>query len=542
MTNEEIFSWFDPKTKKYKGERFVFLELGDSRITLSEICNEKEEFIVTAILSCPYVNSEEDTLASGVRTEEISLDSSISSSTESAIKQLVDLYGKTTKNRKAKIRLIVPNNLFLYKVSSFPKMPRAELNLVSKNELKVLEETKFKGIPVLSQSLVLGESKGREEAMNNVLLAVVPKSKMMSYTKLLQGMGISTTDISTPQLLYVYFFNDPEAWTTSIGCVELTDQTLRMNFFQHGVLNLIRSLKVAKFEDDERFLQTVTAQIRQSLLYFNQNSPDAPAERIVFSNRSTLYQNIDMARELGGRLGIPVEDFQWQQFATSPSELDKKLKNEQVEVISRLYMWIASENKSLMRFIPRESDPDKPTFKIAAAVLLFLVIWVAVLGVFYLKFDQEVKNKQDALTSPDNPAILRYMDKKEKMTNEYNDAVKKEALYKTHSSVLENLVYDQVAWLQFLYATATSKSNDMFFKEFNLTTKQSEGNQSQDGQPEAPVMCLQLQGDIELRYDDALQRFDNFKENLQKGGLSVVPKTDKILSNSSFAIDLVISD
>lgn len=504
---KEVFCWYREEAKKQKGKTETFVEIEKGRITISELILDKKKPMVCAVFSSPY---REEIVESSHMSEAFVVKKGkmvgSADSMQGILASLLQFMSQELKKDYKHVYLLPPSGTFFYKIINFPQMPEADLKSALKNEIQLFEEGKLKEEASILRSWHLGQVERKEGLHENYLLVGVPKAGILNYIEILNDTKAALAGFTTPQLLYFYNFNQHAIEDKhSFIFVELTDYSLRISFFQNGILTFIRYSPIGKWTEKDKFIRSVSKEVQHSILYLNQQYPDASLDKFVLFNRTSVS---NVAEEISKELEFKIDNFDAAALADYAGELWEKMEEYHISLASPLYSASLSLKNEAIALPLRDFDTriqNKIRFQAAA---LFLVCWtlVLLLGIWQIRklvTDQETILKQTEDTSQ-KELLLEEQQRK---------AARQQTIYSNRYVHVKNFLKLKSRWMQLFYGLIKAKTNDIAFTKMTL-----QPYVAQQGEDDSLQLLGHSQVEMELKifqnYQDALKSFENLKAKL----------------------------
>lgn len=541
---KEIFCWYQEEAKKYKGKTETFVEIEKNRIILSEILLEKKKPQICAVFSASY---KEELMESSHMSEAFVVKKGkmigSSESLQGTLNCLLEFMAQELKKVYRQVYLITPSGTFLYKILNFPDMPDADMKAALKAEIQGFEESKLKEEPSVLKSWCLGKVERKEGMNTNFLLLGIPRESIFSYIEILGESKISMSGFSTPQMLYFYYLNhQTQEKKQSFIFVELTDYSLRISFFQNGVLAFIRYISLPKWTEENRFVRNVSSQIHHSILYLNQQYPDANLDKFILFNRTSVGK---ITESIASELEFNIENFDLTPFVAYPDDLSSRLEEYHISPVAPLYAYnLLAKNEAIPLPIQEFDIRIQAKARIKAAII-FLVLWALVLGFSYYQIQDVVNSQKKILDATED------IKQKQKAVKQELDTINTEkALYLARYNALKKILHAKSRWLPLFYNAIEAKMSSMLFTRLTISpfvTKEEQQNAQIDSILLKPAR-IEIECKVRQPYAASLKLFEDFKKKFQDlydivaekadSAAKIDPQTKKEEMNFSLTIKL----
>lgn len=505
----QVFCWHGEDAIKYRNRTETYLEIEKGRITLSELAREKNKTIVCSVFSSPY---KEEEIESSHMSEAFVIKRGkmvgSADSMEGTLVHLVEVMSQELKKSIQKVYLLPPSGSFFYKIINLPGgMASADLKSAIEMQKNEFIESKLKDEPAVIKSWELGLVEQKDAKLQHVLLVGVPNTSILNFLDVLRSAKLSLTGFTTPQLLYFYLVNTTDQGKSQIFA-EINDYSLRVYFFRSGVLTFIRYISLSKWKDNSQFVRNVSKQIQQSILYLNQQYPDAVLDKFTVFNRTSIPSvETDVAHELESN----IESFDVGQFSIIPPELSEKLSEYHVSLSSPLYAYSINTKTEKITFPLSEFDVRLQNIMRMKAAAVFFVLWTLILGFCYWQFNQIVQKQNDDLKHDTITAKL--LDTSEK----YSRAKTEKDNYSTQQQNIQKHLQTQQRYLAMYYGLLDSRTqlaskdkDKLLFTQILFRPPTS----TDFGTVDIDALDLNLTFKVLERYDAAGAIFSDFKKLL----------------------------
>jgi len=445
----QVFCWHGEEAAKYRGKTEAYVEIEKGRITISELAKEKNKTIVCSVFSSPY---KEEEVESSHMSEAFVIKRGkmvgSADSMEGTLVHLVEVMSQELKRSVQKIYLLPPSGSFFYKIITLPGgMAPSDLNSAIEMQKNEFVESKLKDEPAVLKSWDLGLVEQKDSKLQHVLLVGVPNASILNFIEVLRSAKLSLTGFLTPQLLYFYLINTADQGKSQIFA-EINDYSLRVYFFRSGVLTFIRYIGLPKWKEASQFIRNVGQQIQRSILYLNQQYPDAILDKFTMFNRTSI-PNVEA--EVAHELESNIESFDVGQFSTFPADLSEKLAEHHVSITSPLYAHATINKIEKITFPLSEFDVRLQNIMRFKAAMVFFILWSLVLGFGFWQFDKVVKSQQENLTGDALSIEL------EKISKQYTAALNEKNEYEGQQKTLKNLIQLRQQMLCMYYGLLDSR-------------------------------------------------------------------------------------
>ena len=509
---KDVFCWYRSEAIKHKGRTQTFVEIEKGRIIISELLLEKKKTLVCAVYSAPY---REEIVESSRMSEAFVVNKGkmvgSADSMQGTLNHLLSLMSQDLGKSYKQVYLMLPSGTFFYKMENYPQMPDSDLKSAIKNSKTLFSETKLKKEPGVIKHWHLGTIERRDSLAENFLFVGIPKANIMNYLEMLGDAKASIAGFTTPQLLYFYYLNEQQQKNpSSFIFVELTNNNLRIYFFQTGILTFIRYIGLGKWKDESHFIRNVSSQIHHSILYLNQQYPDASLDQFVLLNKSAV---LNVTEQISAELEFSIQQFDFNELAVYSPDLQEKMDEYHICITSPLYVFSISQKNESIHLPLQEFDSriqSKIRFKAAG---IFLIFWLVVLGFGNFQLKNIVdKQKKVLLASADTTEKARQIQEEQgKIEEEKNKNVARYV-------ALQKFLKAKSHWLTLWQGILAAKSSDMSFSQFMLAAQPQKDEQAEDDNPINKVLAPK-QLEVELRifqtYSNALISFENYKNRLK---------------------------
>ncbi len=492
--DKEVLCWQDTEiAEKYGGKSEIFLEIADSRIVLTELVEVDQQLQLCSLYSAPFdepqeelniedegENSEEEAedtsspldfegtaIPTVGQTEEIVVSKGkivgTPHSLAGTLNYLLDIFNKERNKKVKQVYLLLPSGVLVNQIIELPNLSRKELKSVIETEEYVFQEKRFKGKPSIAKSLRLGEVQKGDDRAPQYLLTGMAKQSFLKYLTILKGLDFVCADISSPQLLHVYYFND-QGKNESFIFAEISDSSLRIFFFYNDVLVFIRPLNITMVENQTLFIRMIASQIEQSMLYFSQQYGDISFDRFILHDITTME---DTTEKLAADLEFPIETFNSENFTPFSDQLRDELKQRHIVLNSPLYHTVVfKERKNTIRMIPREFDDQLQKRIRYTCIGAFLSSWLIIISLFYYLLSSTVASRAQSLNEAPKRNLLA---DEESIMKSHIQMKKDEPIYqKRYKEVLKILDHKYV-WVETFNGLLESKPKNVFFTDMSYT-------------------------------------------------------------------------
>ena len=542
---QKIFSWYREEAKKLKTKTQTFVEIEKGKITISELLLDKAVPLVCAVFSATY---REEIIESSRMSEAFIVKKGkmvgSADSMQGILNHLIGVMSKTLNKTYKNIHLLLPSGTLFYKMVNYPEMPESDLKAAIKNDMLHFNETKLKKEPAILRKWHIGTVDRRESRIDNYLFVGVPKAAILNYIELLSDTKISLSGFTTPQLLYFYYLNDQfQKQKTSFIFVELTDYSVRIFFFQNGQLTFIRFIGVTKWKDKDKFIRKVSSQIHHSILYLNQQYPDANLDKFVILNRTSIS---DVVGEISQELEFTIEKFDFSKVADYSDELLEKLEEHYININSPLYASTLMCKNEAVPFPIRDFDVkiQKKIRNISAVI--FFIFWILALGVGFFQLKGIVDKQKTVLDNAEDMT-----QKENNLLETFEKIEKKKSTYSLRHEALKKLIQAKSNWLYYLHGLLKIRPSSVLIEGISLNQAEAGssegGTEGGRGENQEKKIIRPLKMNLNIRIIDtfskSLKIFENFKEQLQKYYkiIKSEPKESSEGSGKGFQFELVLS-
>ncbi|NUM34926.1 MAG: hypothetical protein HUU50_10305 [Candidatus Brocadiae bacterium] len=504
---KEIFCWYHEDAKKNKGKTETFVEIEKNRIVLSEILLDKKKPQICAVFSASY---KEEIMESSHMSEAFVVKKGkmigSSESLQGTLNCLFEFVALELKKTCKQVYLLVPSGNFLYKILNFPDMPDADMKAALRAEIQGFEESKLKDDPSVLKTWCLGKVERKEGWNSNFLLLGIPRETIFSYIEILGESKAAMTGFSTPQMTYFYYLNQQnQEKKQSFIFVELTDYSLRISFFQNGVLAFIRYINLAKWTEESKFIRNVSSQIHHSILYLNQQYPDANLDKFILFNRTSVPK---ITENISSELEFNIENFDLSAFATYPEDLQSRLEEYHLSPLAALYAHNLLVKNEAIPLPIREFDiriQNKARFK---AAVLFLALWALVLFLSYYQIQDVVASQKKILDATQD------IKQKQKLVKQEMETINaQKAIYQARYNAVKKILHAKSRWLPLFYNTIEAKMQNMLFTRIFISPYMTKEEQTMQG--ESPLLKpaqIEIECKVRQPYATALKNFEDFKK------------------------------
>jgi len=504
----QIFCWYGEEAIRYKGKVETFVEIEKGRVTISELFFDKGKATVCSVFSSPY---KEEEIESSHMSEAFVVKKGkmvgSADSLEGVLGHLIEIMSQELKKTISEVYLMPPSGTFFYRIANFPPMPPVDMRAAISNSIAAFKEEKLKEEPALIKPWELGLVEQKDSKLSNVLLVGVPNTSILNYIEMLSDVKLGLKGFNTPQLLYFYHLNTAEQ-NKSFIFVEITDYSLRIYFFKAGILTFIRYIGLAKWKEESRFIHNVSSQVHHSILYLNQQYPDASLDKFILFNRTSITT---VATDVAHELEFNIESFDLGQYATYPQDLLEKISEHHLTLTAPLYLSTISAKNEKVPLPLQEFDVRLQAKMLFKAAIVFFILWILTLGFGYWQMNRIIADQEKRI------AESSISTEQEEISKAYEQARKQNESYDEKHQKLQKYLKLQYQWLCLYYGLLESRETDkILFTQISLQEpiRQEGGFNSNESKSALDMSVsfkiMQAYGDAETTYRKFQEKLKNF--------------------------------